>query len=426
MNKIIYVIAAVVAVGLVSVTVFMYADIDLKGYIAYPNDVTAVIPHEIASTNNAFAVDFYKQVSQGNAENHFFSPASMYIAFSILYEGAQNNTATQIADVFGFDPDALTRHNSTAQLMASINRDDPHATLDMANALWVAERFEPFESYIDTARQTYRADIERVSFTATDNEGNKVSIKKINQWASDNTNGKITEVLKSDDVSHRTVMVINNAIYFKGTWVTQFDPTDTEKSDFWTNQTHSVKADFMNQQGMFDYVHFGGVKVLKMPYEGDRLSMLVILPDDRDGIDALGESLSADMIEQWREQLRETEVVVSVPKFTMKTHYDLIDPLTNMGITDVFIDFESDLWGIADTYPRHLYVTKAVQDAFVDVNEEGTEAAAVTTVVVYVDSMPEPPPQFTADHPFIFLIQDDESGTILFMGKVADPTKPSR
>ena len=419
MNKIIYaMVAVVVIVVLASVTVFMYADIDLKGDSAYPNDIAAVIPQEIASTNNAFAVDFYKQISQNNDKNHFFSPVSVYVAFSIVYEGARNNTATQIADVFGFDPDALTRHNSTAQLMASINRDDPHAALDMANALWVVKWIEPYESYLDTARQTYRADIERVDFPTQE------SIDKINQWASDNTNEKITEVIQAKDVGPNTIMVINNAIYFKGTWVSQFDPADTKKSDFWTNQTHNIKTDFMNQKGIFNYTHSDGVTVLQMPYEGDRLSMFVILPDDRDGIDALGELLSADIIEQWGDKLQESEVVVSMPKFKMKTHYDLGEPLSNMGITDVFKDEISDLWGIADTRPNIIFVSKAVQDAFVDVNEEGTEAAAVTTIILTMESAPPPPIRFTADHPFVFIIHDDESGTILFMGKVADPTNP--
>ena len=388
--------------------------------ITIPHVESPVIPTYIADTNNAFAIDFYKKVSAGDDDNEFFSPASIYVVFSILYEGADGNTAVQLQDVFGFEPDAAARYNATAHAMASLNRDDPYATLKMANALWLSDEIPVYESYQDIARQIYLADIETVNF---DKDGVKETVAKINNWASNNTNGKIKKVISDGDVDKDTVMVINNAIYFKGTWVTQFPADDTAESDFWKNGAESVDTDFMNVGGgTFDYAHSNGAQVLKMPYEGDRLSMLVILPEGLDAIGALEESLSVDMIQQWRQELRPSEIeLVSIPKFNMSTNYDLKGPLQALGITDVFEESSSNLDGITDMPPR-VWVSKATQDAFVNVNEEGTEAAAVTTITIKSVMVSPPKPYFIADHPFLFIIQDDESGAILFMGKLSDPT----
>ena len=376
----------------------------------------AVIPDAIAAANNGFAVDFYREVSAGD-DNIFFSPTSMFVAFSALYEGARGNTADQMQQVFGFEPDLQARYNDTARLMSSVNRDDPNATLEMSNALWPALQFVPSDSYVDAVRSVYLADVERVDFTGG-------GVDRINAWASEKTNGKIPEVLKQGDVGSNTAIVITNSIYFKGTWVTQFSEDETRESYFWMNSTESIVTDFMNVRAKFDYAKVDGAQMLRMPYEGGRLSMLAILPDGRDGMSGLDSAVSTMQIERWRQDMRPQEVIVSVPKFTTKTHYGLMGPLSNLGVTDAFNPGTADLSGIVDTTSRNLYVSKATHDAYVDVNEEGTEAAAVTTIVTGFElASPSPqPPRFTADHPFIFIIQDDESGAILFMGRLSDPT----
>ena len=379
----------------------------------------AVIPDAIAAANNGFAVDFYREVSAEDG-NIFFSPASMFVAFSALYEGARGNTADQMQQVFGFEPDLQARYNATAHLMSSVNRDDPNATLEMANALWLAVWFAPYDSYVDAVRSVYLADVERVDFVDESDDG---GVWMVNTWASDKTNGRIPEVLKQDDVNESTAMVITNAIYFNGTWVTQFLEDETRESYFWMNSTKSIMTDFMNVRSEFDYAKVDGAQMLRMPYEGDRLSMLIILPDGRDGMSDLDSTISAMQIEQWNHDMRSQEIIVSVPKFTTKTHYDLMGPLFSLGVSDVFDPDTADLSGIVHVQPdQNLYVSKAIHDAYVDVNEEGTEAAAVTTIVTLEESLPPPPPRFTADHPFIFIIQDDESGAILFMGRLSDPT----
>ena len=411
MRKVLVAIAVATAVAVL----LLYGDMGVSDK-ADPS----AIPDSVAAANNGFAVDFYREVSAGDG-NIFFSPTSMFVAFSALYEGSRGNTTDQMQQVFGFEPDQQARHNATAHLMSSVNRDDPNATLEMANALWLAVWFDPYDSYVDAVRSVYLADVERVDFEDGSGSG---GVKKINAWASEKTNGRIPEVLKQDDVDEDTALVITNSIYFKGTWATQFSKSDTRESDFWMDSTESVMADFMNVRSEFDYAKVDGAQMLRMPYEGGRLSMLAILPDGRDGMPGLDGTVSAMQIERWSQDMRPQEVIVSVPKFTTNTHYDLMEPLSSLGVTDVFEPDMADLLGIAYVPPDHyLYVTKAVHDAYVDVNEEGTEAAAVTTIAVTSEELlPPPPPRFTADHPFIFIIQDDESGAILFMGRLSDPT----
>ena len=415
MKRRLYAVAAAAVV--IAASVFLYAETTVPhSIVAFLQLGSAAIPEDIASANNGFAVDFYKQVSD-NDKNIFFSPASIYVVFSMLYEGAGGDSAEQIQTAFGFDPDEQTRHNATAHTMSSISRYDPHSTLELANSMWLADWLAPYDSYVNTIRGTYLADIERVDFK--DSQG---STDRINSWAYEKTREKIKKILAPEDVNHLTALVLANAIYFKGTWVTQFPEENTRESEFWKDGTQSVRTDFMNVVSMFDHTQQDGVQALRLPYKGDRLSMLVILPADRDGMDPLQETLSADLIQKWNKDMLQTDVRVSMPKFRMETHYDVADSLTRLGVTDVFDPHKANLSGIADVSDRKMFVSKSVQKAFVDVNEEGTEAAAVTAVVGTMISAPPPPVPFIADRPFVFIIQDDESGAILFMGRVTDPS----
>lgn len=422
MNRTAFVIAVAAGIAVVTIAMAVVATAPLGVIVSMHTGPVYPIPQGIASANNAFAVDFYRQLAAGNGDdNIFFSPTGMYTAFSILYEGARNDTAEQMLGVFEFESNETARRDAMMRTMSSLNRGDPHSTLELANSVWVADWFEPHDSYLDVARGAFRASVDKVSFQGG-------GVERINDWANERTHGKIKNVLVQEDVNALTAMVILNTIYFKGTWAAQFPVEDTRQSEFWKNGTHSVDADFMNVDGVFNYSRFDGEQVLRMPYKGDRLSMLVVLPDGRDGMEKLQEKLSLERVQEWQQYLSETEVIVSVPKFEMKTHYNLEPILRSLGMTDAFDEELADLLGILGVQPsetydgRNLYVSKALHDAYVKVNEEGTEAAAATTVFSSELSLPPPPPHFIADHPFIFIIQDDESGTILFMGRVSDPT----
>ncbi len=413
------IILAICAV-LVASSIILYgsSQIAQSGTDGIPYDGTQIISESIASANNEFAVDFYKQVlDEESSKNIFFSPASMYVAFSLLYEGAKNETAEQIQQVFGFEPNVSARHNATSHALSSLNRDDPHATLNMASALWIANHFAPYESYLDVARSTYLAGAQTVDFTDEND-----SVKRINDWAAEKTNDKIKEVITREDVDEYTAMVINNAIYFKGTWLTQFPEADTRESEFHIDATNSVNADFMNVDSRFNYIYSDGAQVLQMPYKGDRLSMLVILPVNPD-MRQFEESLSAQQIQRWTDNMTMRDISVSMPKFETRTNYLLNDHLTAMGMPDVFSEFIADLSGIGIIpHGDTLYVDKATQDTYVKVNEEGTEAAAITSISTSYRETGTYVHPFIVDHPFVFVIQDDESGMILFMGRISNPT----
>jgi len=380
-------------------------------------------PAAYESSVNAFAFDLYRAIAADEDEdgrNIFFSPASIHTAFSVLYEGARGDTAGQLLDVFGFEPDPGARHAAAAAAAASIGRGDGHSDLSLANALWISEWFAPYDSYLEAARgDAYGATVDTVDFT---DEAN--AVPRINAWASDNTGGKIREVITQSDVNDLTAMVITNAIHFKGLWATPFPEGDTRTNTFTRGDGSGVLADFMVVTAEFDYAAYDGYQVLRMPYRGDRLSMIVALPGEPGGLDRLAGGLSAATLDGWIAGTERREVRVVLPRFEAKTSYGLEGALWAMGVTDAFDKERADLTGIGETMKGRLYVYKASHDAYVSVDEKGTEAAAVTTVMIPTSEERPRPPSFVADRPFLFIIHDGETGAILFMGRLSDPVGP--
>ncbi|ABK78571.1 serine protease inhibitor [Cenarchaeum symbiosum A] len=363
-----------------------------------------------AAGNRSFAGDFYAQVSdiQGNI---FFSPVSIHTAFSAVYEGAEGDTAAQLRDAFGLEPDDSARHASVKLLLESFGGTGP--VLEMASALWLADWIEAKEEYVGAVRDVYRSDVERIDFVS---EGEK----RIDAWASDNTRGRITDVTEQDQFDDLTAAVITNVVYFNGSWAERFSVEDTRTSTFWRGASDGVDAEFMNLAANLDYSERRGAQVLRLPYEGGGISMVIILPGTRDGITELEQSVVHDGIPAWTSGMASKEVMVSLPKFEMGTRYDLVPLLSGLGVLDAFVPSDADFAGIADV-AGELYIGGASHDAYVRVNEAGTEAAAATVVGMRATSEPPPPEVFTADHPFLFIIQDD-GGAVLFMGRLSDPT----
>ena len=376
-----------------------------------------------APSANAFAFDLYRAVAADGEEdgrNIFLSPASIRTAFSVLYEGARGDTARQILDAFGLEPDRGARHAAAADAAASIGRGDGHSDLSLANALWISEWFVPYDSYLETARgDAYGATIDTVDFL---DEAD--AVPKINAWASDNTAGRIKKVISQRDVNNYTAMVITNAIYFKGLWATPFPEGHTRANTFTRGDGSAAPADFMEVTAEFGYAEYDGYQVLRMPYRGDRLSMIVALPGEPDGLDWLAGGLSAATLDGWIAGAERREVRVVMPKFEAKTTYDLEGLLGALGVTDAFDEGRADLTGIGESEKGPLYVYKAPHAAYVSVDERGTEAAAATAVVAEAAEVKPRPPSFVADRPFLFAIHDSETGTILFMGRLSDPAGP--
>ena len=372
---------------------------------------TSLIPfenHKIINANNRFSLDMYFEMIKENNDNVFFSPVSMSSTFAMLYEGSNGNTASEIEQVFGFEPDDSKRRDGFAALQQSLNPKDKQYDLEFANALWVADNFELFTEYLDVAIAYYDSKVESLDFSS------KNAVDIINTWTNEKTGGKIEKIF--DNLSSGMKLVITNAIYFKGTWVNQFEPEKTKDQKFWITEDKFVYATTMNlSRTDLKYTRDENLQVLELPYDGTGVSMLVLLPERLDGLKLLEESLTVEKVSEWRDQLESVKIAVSLPKFTMETSYDLKRPLINLGVVDVFDGKASDFSGMSDS--KGLFVAKAIHKAFVDVNEEGTEAAASTGVAMLQSGL-----SFRADHPFMFMIQDNITGQILFIGRVMDPT----
>jgi serpin B len=375
----------------------------------------------VVEANNRFALDLYARLAEGEEGNIFFSPFSISSVLAITYEGARGDTADEIRSVFHFPENTIQMREEFAGIIAGINGGDPGHHLRTANALW-AEQSSPFlPEYIDTADRTYGAKTTNLDFIARPDE----SRITINRWVEDETEGKIRDLLTPGSISPLTRLVITNAIYFKGTWVKQFDQNNTTEAEFQTGTGTVVRVPMMqrtDKDAIYGYSESGTLQVLRMPYEsasGKQLSMLVLLPKG-DNLATVEQSLDMTNLSLLRQNLTSIQVIVYFPKFSLETKYSLPHTLSAMGMPIAFTG-AADFSGMDGR--RDLFVDDVIHQAFVEVNEEGTEAAAATAVVMRLTSLPvgEPVPVFRADHPFIFLIQDDETGNIVFIGRVTDP-----
>lgn len=367
------------------------------------------ISHTV-NANNQFALDFYSDVSQDNDDNVFFSPWSISTAAAIVYEGARENTADEMQQVFDFSSDSSTRQLEFQYANYLLNQINSEYRLDVANGLWIQEGFNPHSEYVDIASTFYDSKVETVDF-----ETNGVDV--INEWVSEKTQEKITELFPPGPRPD-TKLGITNAIYFNGSWAHPFDVEDTRDSPFWITPDESIDVPMMNLGTKYlNSTWTEDLQIVQLPYKGDKLSMLIILPHEKDGLSLIEENLSAETLDTWQNSLYSSKTHVSIPKFELETEYGLNPILKNLGMVDAFDPIAADFSGMSNS---QLFVSEAVHKAFVNVNEKGTEAAAATGFLMTLESAPMP---IIADHPFLFVIQDDTTGNILFIGRVTNPSE---
>jgi len=364
--------------------------------------------------DNAFALDLYGKLREQEG-NLFFSPYSISTALGMTYAGARGNTEAQMAKVLHFDLPQEKLHPAFKSLLEGLGarRKEGGYELSVANALWGQKGYPWLKEFLDVTRGNYGAGLREVDF-AGDTEGAR---KTINDWVEKQTREKIKELLLKGDVGRETALVLTNAIYFKGDWASQFKKDRTRPGPFSLSDGTKVEVPMMRQTEEFGYMETEDLQALELPYVKGHLAMIVLLPRKVDGLPALEGSLTVEKLEGWLGLLhKEEEVSVILPKFKMTSRFELNEVLKALGMTDAFdgADF-SGMDGVRD-----LFISKVIHKAFVDVNEEGTEAAAATAVAV--DRAVARMAEFHADHPFLFLIRDNASGSILFMGRVADPT----
>lgn len=381
-------------------------------------DDSQATPDGIASVvdaNNQFALELYSELKDERG-NIFYSPYSISTALAMTYEGAQGQTATEMQSVLHFPKDDIMRRSALARIQNIINKKDKEYKLSTANALWAQEDYQFLEDYTNTVEQYYSGKVTNLNFKTETEKSRQI----INSWVEAQTNNKIKDLIPQGKLNPMTKLVLTNAIYFKGDWVKEFDKKKTREQDFRVTPSNIVKVPMMSLTGKeaeFNYAETDTLQILEMPYKGEELSMLILLP--KEDLSSLEEEISADKLAEWKAMLREQQVNVYMPKFKFETKYFMSETLKKMGMPTAFSD-NADFSGMDST--KNLFIKFVIHQAFVEVNEEGTEAAAATAVGMEVTSA-MPSNFFRADHPFIFIIQEKSTGNILLLGRVMNPTK---
>jgi serine protease inhibitor len=367
--------------------------------------------------NTAFAFRLYGEL-RGQSGNLVFSPYSVSSALAMTRAGARGETARQMDLALGFDPGSANLHDLFHQLNESLEsaRAQGKIELSVANSLWPQKQNPFLADYLALVKAGYDATITPLDYVREP----AAARATINEWVARKTRRKITGIIAPGAVGAATRLVLVNAIYFKGAWARPFREKMTRPSDFHAASGMIVRAPFMRQAADFLYGEDDRLQTLVLPYVGNRLEMVVLLPRAPDGLGALESNLTADKLSGWTSGLGRQRVTVTLPKFKMTASFPLAKPLKSMGLTDAFSSQRADFSGM-DGHPHWLFVDSVAHKAFIEVNESGTEAAAATAVIMLETGAPKQPRVFNADHPFLFLIRETATGSILFLGRVTEP-----
>ncbi len=370
---------------------------------------------EVVNANNQFALELYTELSKNGKENIFYSPYSIFAALGMTYEGAKGDTKDEIKSVFHFPEDSILRPNF-AKIYNEINKNEEDYELRTGNALWIQKDYPFLEDYINIIEKYYGGKASNLDFI----KETEKSRQTINNFIEEQTNGKIKDLIPKGVLDPLTRLVLTNAIYFKGTWQWEFNPKNTEEVDFKITPTDIVKVPMMYmkpEKAKFNYADLEDLQILELPYKEEKISMLILLP--KDNLENI-KPLTIEKLKEWKSQMKETTLdEIYLPKFEFDTKYYMKETLIDMGMPTAF-GMDADFSGMDGT--KWLYIKEVIHQAFVKVDEKGTEAAAATGVVMELKSL-LPSNIFRADHPFIFIIQQNDTGNILFLGRVNDPTK---
>lgn len=385
-------------------------------------------PDSFAADNNNFALTLYGLLDR-RPGNLFFSPFSIRTALAMTYAGARGETAAQIRAALHLSSSNKMHFEFTDIIQRLNAAGDGKYEMAVANSLWGQDGATLQPEFRDIVTSRYAGEIRLIDFR----RAAEAAHVTINRWVEDKTRSKIQDLIPSGSLTPLTRLVLVNAVYFKGKWTLQFRKAATHDESFYLEGGGKVQAPLMRRQEEIRYLQASGYQAVDLEYQGGDLSMLVLLPDRKDGLRDLETQLSERMLQDCVADMRINEVKLFLPRFKITWGaVDLRDSLTALGMTRAFEQYQADFSGINGCKPPHeeaLFISAAFHKAFADVNEEGTEAAAATAVAVMAMAMrpPEPPPVpiFRADHPFVFGIRDQKSGAILFLGRIVDPTRGS-
>ncbi len=370
---------------------------------------------ELLEADNAFGLDLFSEVMSETetGENVMISPLSVALALGMTLNGAATTTREAMEQALrlqGFTQEEINQgYKSIIDQLLDL---DPKVIMEIANSIWYRDDFSVLEDFIHTNQEYFYAEIRSLDFSAP---GAK---DIINGWVSEKTHEKIREII--DEIPAQTVMYLINAIYFKGMWTFEFDPEDTGLKPFYPAEGPSFNALAMRQETELNYYHNDLFQLVELPYGDRNFSMLVFLPSAGKSCSDILAGMDNDSWNSWTGQLAETDVLVQLPKFKFETFKLLNEYLSSMGMEIAFTD-AADFTGINPA--GNLYISRVLHKTYIDVNEEGTEAAAVTAVEVGFTSVgPNPGPvRFIADRPFLFAIRENSTGSILFMGRLSYP-----
>lgn len=374
----------------------------------------------ISTSTNTFAIELYRRIASNPNDNLFFSPYSVYTVFSMVYGGVRGDTALQMERVLKFPMAGTDLHEYVGRLSSAIEKAGSQGAIKLAisNRMWPQVGYPFLKEYLELIQRNYGVKISPLDYRKDPEDARKT----INSWVEEKTEQKIVNLLKPGMISPHEKMVLVNAIYFKGDWSEKFDRKATQEEQFFLLSGGSVKAPLMTTRQSFGYNDLQDAQVLELPYSGKDLSMIVMLPKKKDGLQELEKNLSLERLKSWTGELHKREVVVYLPRFKSTSEFRLDRVLSSMGMPDVFNEEKADFSGM-DGRKKNLFIGMAIHKAYVDVNEEGTEAAAATAVGIRTTSIPSLPPVFRADHPFLYVIRHNTTGVILFMGRVVNPLK---
>ncbi len=379
----------------------------------------------IVQNNNQFALELYSEISL-KPGNIILSPFSISSALAMTYAGARSETEKQMSNVMHFAMNQDLFHNDYRQLSDNIEQLDNEKGIEIniANSLWAQKNYSFLDKFLKLTKKYYSAGLQFVDFVKETEKSRKL----INQWVEKETKQKIKDLLLPGTIDQSTVLVLTNAIYFYGIWENKFDTKNTYKSFFYKDDKTKVETSFMKQSDKFNYYEDNTLQALELPYSNNSLSMVIMLPalpltpsqreveQTYESINKFEKLLTYEMYNNIISGFRKRKVNVSVPKFKITSQFDLEEKLSQMGMPDAFSS-SADFSGM--TGKKDLHIDKVVHKAFIEVNEEGTEAAAATAVIMTKSAAIAV--TFKADHPYVFIIKDNNTESILFIGRVAEP-----
>ena len=368
----------------------------------------------LVESSNVFGTEIFRQILDGESytSNVMISPLSIFQALSMTRNGAQGETLDEMNQVLVFDESVGDDINEyQKKLIDALMQADKEVTLDVANSIWYREGFSVLQDFIKTNQDYYNAEVSALDFS--DAEGAK---KTINNWVDKQTNGKISEIV--DEVTAEHVMFLINAIYFYGEWQNEFSAKDTEEELFYPETSASYEVKMMHQENEFEYVQNETFSMVMLPYGNGHFNMVVLLPNTDKKVSDVMIELTDENWNLWMNSMYQQDIILSLPKFKYECEYELKDPLVEMGMPTAFSG-AADFTGINSD--GGIRISKVKHKTFIEVDEKGTEAAAVTSVEMELTSMPSEPVYFTANKPFVFAITEKDTNTILFMGKLMQP-----